>query len=267
MGSAFRGHEQNGEALSFPDPMKADRRAEGLAVPAQSAEGTAKERPAHSIPVLRPLLDTPFAGYVATMRLAAEGEASARPASDLLEPQVMEGLMRRFRPEDWPRDPRAVFSFWSQHYFLRLLPPALAANLLFGQRLPLELAEVQVVLDEKGLPALFLLKHEGRRLGEEDGVSERFQALREDHLDPLIAAWSRQAGVSERLFWSNVGRYLDWILAECRANLESAQVWRPLQVWLEVPCDRKGWRRRICCLRDRLAGVATCPDCPKARHV
>ena len=175
--------------------------------------------------------------------------------------------MRRFRPEDWRRDPRAVFSFWSQHYFLRLLPPALAANLLFGRRLPLELSEVRVALDEDGLPALFLLTHEGRHLGEEAGVPERFQALREHHLDPLITAWSRQAGVSERLFWSNAGRYLDWILAECRAHLVPAQVWRPLQVWLEAPYDRKGWRRRACCLRDRLAGVATCQDCPKARHV
>ena len=246
--------------------MEEDDQVEGLVVPSQSAEGTPKERPARSIPVLRPLLDTPFAGYVATMRLAAEGEASARPVSDLLEPQVMEETMRRFRPEDWPQDPRAVFSFWSQHYFLRLLPPALAANLLFGWRLPLELSEVQVVLDGKGLPALFLLKHEGRRLGEEAGVPERFQALREHHLDPLITAWSRQAGVSERLFWSNVGRYLDWILAECRAHLDPAQLWRPLQVWLEAPDDRKGWRRRTCCLRDRLDGIATCSDCPKVRH-
>ena len=253
--------------MAFLDPLEQDGQLEGLPVPAHGAEGTPGKGPAAAIPVLRPLLDTPFAGYVATMRLAAEGEASGRPASDLLEPPVMEATMRRFRPEDWPRDPRAVFSFWSQHYFLRLLPPALAANLLFGQRLPLDLAEVRVVLDREGLPALFLLKHEGRRLGVEAGVPERFESLRERHLDPLITAWSRQAGVSERLFWSNVGRYLDWILAECRANLESAQVWRPLQVWLEAPDDRQGWRRRTCCLRDRLAGVAACPDCPKARHV
>ena len=218
------------------------------------------------IPVLRPLRDSPFAVYMATMRLSATGEPPARPAADLLESRVMEETLLRFRPDDWARDPRAVFSYWSQHYFLRLLPPALAANLLFGQRLPLELAEVRVVLDAEGLPALFLLRHEGRRLGADAGVPARFHALREAHLDPLITAWSRQAKVSEGLFWSNVGRYLDWILAECQAHLDSEELWRPLQVWLDTPCDRRGWRRRACCLRDRLAGVAGCPDCPKARH-
>ena len=219
-----------------------------------------------AIPVLRPLLESPFAAYMATLRLSSAEEPPARPAADLLEPAVVEEMMRRFRPADWPRAPRAVFSYWSQHYFLRLLPPALAANLLFGQRLPLKLAEVRVVLDEQGLPALFLLPDEGGPLGLEDGVPERFHSLREEHLDPLISAWSRQAKVSERLFWSNVGRYLDWILAECQAHLESDQVWRPLQTWLDAPYERRGWQRRICCLRDRLAGVATCPDCPRPKH-
>lgn len=148
--------------MAFLDPLEQDGQLEGLPVPAHGAEGTPGKGPAPAIPVLRPLLDTPFAGCVATMRLAAEGEASGRPASDLLEPPVMAATMRRFRPEDWPRDPRAVFSFWSQHYFLRLLPPALAANLLFGQRLPLDLAEVRVVLDREGLPALFRVKLAGR---------------------------------------------------------------------------------------------------------
>ena len=122
--------------MAFLDPLEQDGQLEGLPVPAHGAEGTPGKGPAPAIPVLRPLLDTPFAGCVATMR--------------------------RFRPEDWPRDPRAVFSFWSQHYFLRLLLPALAANLLFGQRLPLDLAEVRVVLDREGLPALFRVKLAGR---------------------------------------------------------------------------------------------------------
>lgn len=215
------------------------------------------------VPVLQPLLDSPFAPYLVALRLPEAGGTTARPAADLLQPAVMEAAMRRFRPADWRRDPRAVFSHWSQHYFLRLLPPALAANLLFGQGLPLALAEMEVELAQDGLPAAFVLRHEGESLAEDIGVRDRFLALREHHLEPLIASWACQARVSERLFWSNVGRYLDWILAELQAHAPSDRVWRPLESWLESPYHRPGWQRRICCLRDRLAGVAVCADCPK----
>lgn len=219
------------------------------------------------VPVLQPLLDSPVAPYIDRLLLGDAGDLRARPAADFLEPAVMAAAMRQFRPDDWSRDPKAVFSHWTQFYFLRLLPPALAANLLFRHNLPMALADVEVALDDHGLPAAFVLKHGGEPLGDDAPVPERFLPLREGHLEPLIASWSRQARLSERVLWSNAGRYLDWILSEFQRLGQAERVWRPLQVWLQAPYDRLGWHRRICCLRDRLAGVAMCPDCPKLAHV
>lgn len=219
------------------------------------------------VPVLQPLLETPVAPYMAGMRLGEKEALEARPVTDLLQPEVMETVMQEFRPKDWAQDPRAVFSHWTQFYFLLFLPPALAANLLYGQELPLALEDVAVAFGEDGLPVAFVLKDEGAKLGKDVEAVERFQLLRERHLEPLITAWSRQARLSERVLWSNAGRYLDWILREFQEHVPAAEVWRPLQVWLEAPYDRLGWHRRICCLRDRLAEVTICPDCPKVAHV
>ena len=217
--------------------------------------------------VLQPLLAGPLAPYMSALRLPDAGTTSVRAAADLLQPQVMAATMARFRPADWRDHPRAVFSFWSQHYFLRLLPPVLAANLVLRHELPLALDDVGVVLADDGLPTAFVLKHEGQPLRQDVGVRDRFLLLRECHLAPLITAWSEQARLSERVFWSNVGRYLDWILAEARRLAPTDSTWRPLQVWLDGPYDRLGWHQRICCLRDRLPEVAMCPDCPKVKHV
>ncbi len=219
------------------------------------------------VPVLQPLLETPVAPYMAGMLLGDTEALAARPATDLLQPEVMEAAMQKFRPEDWKQDPRAVFSHWTQFYFLLFLPPALAANLLYQQELPLALEDVAVTLGDDGLPLAFILKNEGVKLDRDVEASERFQLLRERHLAPLITTWSRQARLSERVLWSNAGRYLDWILREFQEHVPAAEVWRPLQIWLETPYDRLGWHRRICCLRDRLAGVTICPDCPKVAHV
>ena len=219
------------------------------------------------VPVLQPLLETPVAPYMAGMLLGEEEALKARPVTDLLQPAVMEAVMRQFRPGDWVQDPRAVFSHWTQFYFLLFLPPALAANLLYRHALPLALEDVAVTLGDDGLPVAFVVKDEGMKLGDKVETSERFQLLRERHLAPLITAWSRQARLSERVLWSNAGRYLDWILREFQEHVRAEEVWRPLQVWLEAPYDRLGWHRRICCLRDRLAGVAICPDCPKTTPV
>lgn len=219
------------------------------------------------LPALEPLLNSPVAPYIKALHLFDAGTMPFRPATDLLEPEVMDAVMRQFRPEDWEQEQRAVFSHWTQYYFLRLLPPVLAANLMFQQKLPLALSDMGVALDDSGLPIAFVLKNEGERLCEDVTAKERFILLREYHLEPLIAAWSCQARVSERVMWSNAGRYLDWILIQFQQLASSDQVWQSLQVWLESPYDHPGWHRRICCLRDRLSGVAMCPDCPKAANV
>ncbi len=219
------------------------------------------------VPVLQPLMQGPLAPYLSSLCLAQPETRSSVTAADLLKPQTMATLLRRFRPVDWEDCPQAVFSHWSQYYFLRLLPPVLAANLLYRQDLPLMLADLRLVLTGDGVPSAFLLKGDGQQFRDDVCEADRFFALREQHLAPLISAWSEQAGMSERVFWSNARACFDWTLDQLQQTAGCEQVVRPLRSWLQAPSRRPGWHRRTCCLRDRLSGIAVCSDCPKSHEL
>lgn len=219
-----------------------------------------------TLPILRPLLETPLAPYVASLHVGEIAGESSRPVGDLLTAGVMAETLRRFESPAWRSNRRAVFSYWSQYYFLRLLPPILAANMLFRHNLPVALTDVEVALDEKGHPVGFLLKDRGERLGGTADVMDCFFHLRERHLAPLIESWSEQASLSARVFWSNAGRCLDWTVAQLQEIAPPTPTWQPPKTWLETCHRETGLRRQACCLRDALAGVNMCPDCPKTAH-
>jgi ferric iron reductase protein FhuF len=218
------------------------------------------------LPVLTPLKDTALAPHLGRVHLSDGRTAPAGVTVDALrEPAFMAELVRRFRPDAWSDAPRAAFSFWTQYYFLRLLPPVVVANLLFGRELPLALAEVAVTIGDDGLPSAFLVRNPGAELSADVSAAERFRGLREAHLAPLIAAWSAQTRLSPRLFWSNVERYLTWLLDGLQA-FEAGQHAEPLRRWLADPEAGAPGRPRPCCLRDHLPNVPVCGDCPKLRR-
>ena len=230
------------------------------------------------LPVLEPLLDTALAPFAHRLSLADDGEridapgspgADRIPGTGLLEDAIMSDLMHRFRPDVCKTAPRAVFSFWTQHYFLRLLPPVLAANLIFERDLTLDLDRVTVVIDAEGLPARFLLRDTGTPLPAGTEGAARFARLEANHLTPLIASWSAQTRLSPRLFRGNLARYLKWVLTQL-PELGAEAAAPALKAWLSESILAESARRRPCCLRDRLPGVAICEDCPKLerrRHV
>jgi ferric iron reductase protein FhuF len=76
----------------------------------------------------------------------------------------------------------------------------------------LALAEISVNIGGDGLPSAFLVRNPDVELPADVSGAERFRGLREAYLTPLIAAWSAQTRLSPRLFWSNVERYLTWLL-------------------------------------------------------
>ena len=226
------------------------------------------------LPVLEPLLDTALAPFAHRLSLAdadapvgipGSTAADTIPATELLEAAVMSDLMRRFRPDVWRTAPLAVFSFWTQHYFLRLSPPVLAANLMFDRDLTLDLDSVAVVIDAEGLPARFLLRDTGTPLPAGTEGAARFARLEANHLTPLIMSWSAQTRLSPRLFQGNLARYLKWVLSRL-PELGAEAAAPALQAWLSGSFLAGPARRRPCCLRDHLPRVAICEDCPKLKR-
>lgn len=235
------------------------------------------------IPALAPLFEGVLAPYAAVLRLPA-ADQQARPATDLLHPSVLDEVLAQYRPDGLHRDPRALLSLWSQYYFLRLLPPVLAANLIMDRALPLELDGMEVIIGDDGLPAAFVLPDEGAPFETGTSVRARFQVLGERHMAPLINAWTHRARLSERVLWGNAGRYLDWMLTQFQELGQPPQVWSPLYDWLNMADDGGGrpnplyklYRycprsngeplhrvRRTCCIRYRLPDISICPECPR----
>ncbi|ADE14911.1 ferric iron reductase [Nitrosococcus halophilus Nc 4] len=237
-----------------------------------------------AIPPLAPLFEGVLAPYESVLRLP-DSDPRARPARDLLHSSTLNEVMAQYWPNCQHQDPRALLSAWSQFYFLRLLPPVLAANLIMGWSLPLALDGMNVIIGGNGLPVAFVLPDEGRPFDAGVSVQVRFQVLSKQHMAPLIRAWSCQTGLSERVFWGNGGRYLDWLLMQFQELGQPSQVWAPLQDWLNLPEDWNGGRnpfyqlyrncprldrepphrvRRTCCIRYRLSGISLCSDCPRS---
>lgn len=239
------------------------------------------------IDVLAPL----FGGDLARFRevLVLRGDPrDAMAGADFLKPQILEGLMERFRPEFVGEDRRGLASLWSGNYFVRLIPPVVAAALLLNRRLPLEMEQLEIVVDTKGVPVAFRLADQGEEFSTTpQNPFERFQHLIEDNLAPFIQALSLSSGLPEKVLWSNAGNYFEWtlgqlatqtatpaLLADGEALLKARltpdgrrnPLYEPIQ-YVEVAepsGERSLWRqRRQCCIRYLLPGVELCPNCPR----
>jgi len=234
------------------------------------------------IPAIAPLFQGQFAHYrdVLTLR---DDPRPAVPARDFVEPQRLEEWLLRFGPEHADGDRRALLSLWSKYYFLRLIPPVLAAGLILNWRLPLDFDGIEVVVGADGLPEAFKLPGEGERWSNppNDGF-ERFSGLLDDNLAPFIAALNRYRKVAPRVLWSNAGNYVEWFmstlgrlpfpaatLAHGHALLETRlrpdgsrnPLFEPVR-YIEQGEGQTPWRqRRTCCIRNQLA-MAMCDNCP-----
>lgn len=190
-----------------------------------------------------------------------------------------ERLMARFATLYPDSDRRALVSMWSQWHFGALVIPATVAILLGDRDLPLELDRIALVPQEAGLTSAIVIADEGTPRGAD---SDPFARLFEGHVAPLVDLLVRQFRVSPRLLWVNAAQIFEWTLlqvptrlADPRAlaaahlrlqrRLEPSGQRNPMYEAVRYPVEQSKpvRRRKLCCLRYLLAGVADCGSlCP-----
>ncbi|MGX1785272.1 siderophore-iron reductase FhuF [Bosea sp. NPDC055332] len=197
---------------------------------------------------------------------------------DLLD-GAAERLMARFAALYPDSDRRALVSMWSQWHFGALIIPATVAILLCDRDLPLELDRIAIVPQEAGLTSAIVIPDEGAPRC--DG-GDPFARLFDDHAAPLVDLLTRQFRVSPRLLWANAAAIFEWTLQQLPADLADPLALARARLRLERRLEPSGQRnpmheavrypveqgepirrRKLCCLRYLLAGVADCGSlCP-----
>ena len=234
------------------------------------------------IPAIAPLFQGPFAHYRDVLTLADD----PRPAlfgREFVSSLRLEEQMLRFAPEHAEGDRRALLSLWSKYYFLRLIPPVLAAGLILNWRLPLAFDEIQVVVGADGLPEAFKLPHAGERWSAAPANGfERFAGLLDDNLLPFIDGLRAHRKIAARVLWSNAGNYFEWFMSTLgglpfpkpmlaqgfeilESKLRPDGSRNPLFEPVSYVPQGEGcapWRqRKLCCIRNEL-GMTMCDNCP-----
>ncbi|MBD9399582.1 siderophore-iron reductase FhuF [Pseudomonas sp. PDM11] len=232
------------------------------------------------IEALAPLFIGDFSSYRDTLVLHDDPRPSV-PLRELLSAEGLPALLARFGEAYADGDRRALLSQWSKHYFVRLIPPVVAAALVLNRRLPLDLDDIEVVLDEEHLPQAFKLRDAGGSFTPDDPF-ERFAHLQHDHLAPLIQAFTAQVKIAPKVLWSNAGNYFEWILTALGKVLPAPMLadgfsllqatlqpdggrnplYQPVR-YVELQGAALPWRqRRVCCIRYLLPELELCKNCP-----
>lgn len=176
-------------------------------------------------------------------------------------------------------DRRALVSLWTQYYLPALLIPYFTALSRFGHALPVGFERVGFELDETGIVSRFLLA-EGDilRADRESGLAP----LIDGHLRPFFELCHAHSGLSRRVLWGNAGVVADLALRELGLDAGLAP---PLLSQADSCLGRCGGdafracplaqafsageerRRRVCCMRYRLPGVASCGALCPVEHL
>lgn len=200
------------------------------------------------------------------------------PATALVEGEELAPLLARFARNYRRPEAIAVATLWSKWHFSILIPPVLAANIIADWGLPVGIGEIGVIPSEDGRTAALRLPHAGSRLAPAN-VRERFAALVDGHLAPVIAAISRASPLPPKVLWSNAGTIVEHSLGELEAflgtghpGLSQARAVLATRRWDDGTSNplfepvrystERGRRRRICCLRYRMDNLKLCKTCP-----
>lgn len=178
-------------------------------------------------------------------------------------------------------DRKAAASIWSKYLFSSVSIPTLVANLLLGQALPVGLGQVRLELGEKGQTARIWLPHGGVKLPSK-APEIRFSRLFDDLCAPLIETLAAASGLSPKVFWSNLGHYVEFVGNTCSQHPDFSGAGEPLLRYLDARTLPDGRRnplyqpvrylelggeapkrvRRLCCVKYRLPGEPLCGGCP-----
>ena len=85
------------------------------------------------------------------------------------------------------------------------------ANLLLGYDLLVGDDELQLAFGDHGQTTRLWLPHGGVPLAS-TARQTRFRSLFDDHCAPLIDALAAISGLSAKVFWSNLGHYVNTVL-------------------------------------------------------
>lgn len=225
-----------------------------------------------------------LAPYRGALVVGDDGRAFS-PCSTISRGEVFAQVVARFSATYPGGTPRPIISLWSQSYFGRLIVPAVARSLAHGRVLPLGLDDVGVLLDENTChPLAFRLPHWGEPARAADPF-DQFWSLFRHHLEPLIASIAHHGDISARTLWTNAATCVEWAVRRLacrgvdastlasRAQLLECHRWpdgrgNPLAGavrYVEYNGERVP-RRRVCCMRYLLPGVAGCGVlCPIAK--
>jgi ferric iron reductase protein FhuF len=234
------------------------------------------------IPALAPLFIADFQHYRDVLVLPDDPRAGV-PLRTILTGDGLSDVLTRFGSAYPPSDPRGLASLWSKHYFIKLIPPVVAASLILNHRLPLRLDHLQLILDDDGLPAAFKLPDPGQHWTPAPvDAFARFDDVVEHHLRPFIDAIARTVRLSPNVLWSNAGNYFEWLLGVLASAMPHADLthghqllntqllpdgrrnplYQPVRYIKVEGQDKPKRQRRVCCIRYRVSGVELCDNCP-----
>lgn len=232
------------------------------------------------IPALAACFPEPLAYYKDAIALPGE-HAATIPGTDLMDADAAQRIFARYA-ETYPgADRHALVSMWTQWYFGALIIPVTAATLRLDRDLPVELDRIGIALHESGRPAALIVADEGKPHGA--GAQDRFARLFRGHIDPLVRQFAEHFDVSRRLLWINAAAIFEWTIEQvAAAGQVHAAALEEAKLVLERRTDAEGRpnlmfgavrypvedgcpvrRRKVCCLRYLLPGVAHCDSlCP-----
>lgn len=209
-------------------------------------------------------------------QVAVDDPRPVRALLEVLRPASLDALLLNiYGPQLMPSHLPVLVSQWSKYYFMQVIPAVLTASLLHGRHWLLIPERVALALDSRGLPVGIRLD---QALLPDVQAAERFGALLDDNLQPVIDTLSVYGGVARGVLWGNAGDCLhscleqlgqanDAMLADGYALL--AEKLRPdgrrnplfnAVTHVGEPPRR---RRERCCLSYQVQWVGRCEHCPR----
>jgi len=213
----------------------------------------------------------PYAAFLQGL-LPMDDPRPAQPLHQALQAAELDAaLLRIYGQPLFDEQKPVLVSQWSKYFFMHWWPAILVTQLVRGWYLPLQLDQLGLVLNERGLPLGVKLLEEGEP-GEAD---ESLEPVVQASLRPFIERLSAYGEVPTAVLWGNAGDYLEQATVRLQAlgvavgpalallHSRKAADGRGNPLYEPVRYLPDGKRqRRSCCLAYKVGWVGHCEHCP-----